>query len=83
MQHQGPYISRYINELIRSYGCDEKSPVIIYLRLLQQHMAAIGGSMAVYRVLELVASAPDRLAKEFLDGIDQLKVSYYDNAWQL
>ena len=77
MKSQGPWISKYINNYIN--GCDDKSPIMVYLGLLRQYVSAIGGggSMGLYRLLELVASAPDRLAKEFVDSIDELKVGEF------
>ena len=79
MKSQGPWISKYIKNLIQAHGCDDKSPIMVYLGLLHQYVSAIGGggSMGVYRLLELVASAPDRLAKEFVDSIDELKVGEF------
>ena len=45
-----------------------------YLNFLRQHVSVIGGAVAVYRLLELVASVPDRLAKDVGEHMDELKV---------
>ncbi|XP_006820085.1 proteasome adapter and scaffold protein ECM29-like, partial [Saccoglossus kowalevskii] len=75
MNQQGPVLSKRINQLLDDNdGSLSEGPIPLYFGMLRQYIAAVGGSATMYRMLELVAAAPERLAPQFFDKLDQLKV---------
>ena len=72
MQQQAPYISKYVAGLVGKQ--DEKGPISLYIGLIRQLLAAIGGAPAMYCLLEVVAVARKALAPQFVKHLDWIKV---------
>ncbi|XP_070564503.1 uncharacterized protein [Ptychodera flava] len=75
MRLQGPLLSKRVNTLLDEAGdSTTEGPITLYLGMLRQHVSAVGGAASMYRILELVAVAPERLAPEFVTRFGRLKV---------
>ncbi|KAL2293978.1 hypothetical protein Nmel_007686 [Mimus melanotis] len=84
MQDHAPAIGRYIRNLMSgnhisssssssSSKSAETNPVHIYIGLLQQLLAGVGGLPVMYCLLEVVSVYPEKLATRFVDKIDWIK----------
>ncbi|NXR56874.1 ECM29 protein, partial [Hippolais icterina] len=87
MQDHAPAIGRYIRNLMSgnhiSFSSSssssstskraETNPVHIYIGLLQQLLAGVGGLPVMYCLLEVVSVYPEKLATRFVDKIDWIK----------
>ncbi|TRZ18499.1 hypothetical protein HGM15179_008603 [Zosterops borbonicus] len=85
MQDHAPAIGRYIRNLMSgnhissssssssSSKSAETNPVHIYISLLQQLLAGVGGLPVMYCLLEVVSVYPEKLATRFVDKIDWIK----------
>ncbi|XP_007498230.2 proteasome adapter and scaffold protein ECM29 isoform X4 [Monodelphis domestica] len=81
MQDHAPAIGRYIRNLMSgnhitsssSSKSGENNPVQIYIGLLQQLLAGVGGLPVMYCLLEAVSVYPEKLATKFVDKTDWIK----------
>ncbi|XP_035746663.1 proteasome adapter and scaffold protein ECM29 isoform X1 [Egretta garzetta] len=83
MQDHAPAIGRYIRNLMSgnhisfssssSSKSAETNPVHIYIGLLQQLLAGVGGLPVMYCLLEVVSVYPEKLATRFVDKMDWIK----------
>nr|XP_054507568.1 proteasome adapter and scaffold protein ECM29 isoform X4 [Agelaius phoeniceus] len=87
MQDHAPAIGRYIRNLMSgnhlpfssssssssSSKSAETNPVHIYIGLLQQLLAGVGGLPVMYCLLEVVSVYPEKLAARFVDKMDWIK----------
>uniref|UniRef100_A0A8C3CD18 Ecm29 proteasome adaptor and scaffold n=1 Tax=Cairina moschata TaxID=8855 RepID=A0A8C3CD18_CAIMO len=83
MQDHAPAIGRYIRNLMSgnhisfssssSSKSVETNPVQIYIGLLQQLLAGVGGLPVMYCLLEVVSVYPEKLATRFVDKMDWIK----------
>ncbi|XP_008582127.1 PREDICTED: proteasome-associated protein ECM29 homolog [Galeopterus variegatus] len=81
MQDHAPAIGRYIRTLMSSpQGASsssnksgETNPVQIYISLLQQLLAGVGGLPVMYCLLEAVSVYPEKLATKFVDKTEWIK----------
>ncbi|XP_028909527.1 proteasome adapter and scaffold protein ECM29 isoform X3 [Ornithorhynchus anatinus] len=83
MQDNAPAIGRYIRNLMSvnlitststsSAKGGETNPVQIYIALLQQLLAGVGGLPVMYCLLEAVSVYPEKLAIKFIDKTDWIK----------
>ncbi|XP_036288895.1 proteasome adapter and scaffold protein ECM29 isoform X7 [Pipistrellus kuhlii] len=81
MQDHAPAIGRYIRTLMSgnqttsssSSKSGETNPVQIYIGLLQQLLAGVGGLPVMYCLLEAVSVYPEKLATKFVDKIEWIK----------
>uniref|UniRef100_A0A674HU35 Ecm29 proteasome adaptor and scaffold n=1 Tax=Taeniopygia guttata TaxID=59729 RepID=A0A674HU35_TAEGU len=85
MQDHAPAIGRYIRNLMSgnhisfsssssfSSKSAETNPVHIYIGLLQQLLAGVGGLPVMYCLLEVVSVYPEKLATRFIDKMDWIK----------
>ncbi|RMB94711.1 hypothetical protein DUI87_28824 [Hirundo rustica rustica] len=83
MQDHAPAIGRYIRNLMSgnhvSFSSSstsksaETNPVHMYIGLLQQLLAGVGGLPVMYCLLEVVSVYPEKLAARFVDKIDWIK----------
>uniref|UniRef100_A0A8C2YS99 Ecm29 proteasome adaptor and scaffold n=1 Tax=Chinchilla lanigera TaxID=34839 RepID=A0A8C2YS99_CHILA len=82
MQDHAPAIGRYIRTLMSSSQAavsassnksGEANPVQIYIGLLQQLLAGVGGLPVMYCLLEAVSVYPERLASKFVDKTEWIK----------
>ncbi|KAM9099029.1 proteasome adapter and scaffold protein ECM29 isoform X1 [Sarcophilus harrisii] len=80
MQDHAPAIGRYIRNLMSgnhitssSSKGGENNPVQIYIGLLQQLLAGVGGLPVMYCLLEAVSVYPEKLATKFVDKTDWIK----------
>uniref|UniRef100_A0A8U7P1K2 Ecm29 proteasome adaptor and scaffold n=1 Tax=Corvus moneduloides TaxID=1196302 RepID=A0A8U7P1K2_CORMO len=85
MQDHAPAIGRYIRNLMSgnhisfssssssSSKSAETNPVHIYISLLQQLLAGVGGLPVMYCLLEVVSVYPEKLATRFVDKMDWIK----------
>ncbi|XP_050843101.1 proteasome adapter and scaffold protein ECM29 isoform X4 [Serinus canaria] len=84
MQDHAPAIGRYIRNLMSgnhlpfsssssSSKSAESNPVHIYIGLLQQLLAGVGGLPVMYCLLEVVSVYPEKLATRFVDKMDWIK----------
>ncbi|NXY81962.1 ECM29 protein, partial [Alcedo cyanopectus] len=82
MQDHAPAIGHYIRNLMSgsqipfsssSSKSAENNPVYIYINLLQQLLAGIGGLPVMYCLLEVVSVCPEKLATRFVDKLDWIK----------
>ncbi|NXG01403.1 ECM29 protein, partial [Sakesphorus luctuosus] len=85
MQDHAPAIGRYIRNLMSgnqisfssssssSSKSAETNPVHVYIGLLQQLLAGVGGLPVMYCLLEVVSVYPEKLATRFVDKIDWIK----------
>ncbi|EDL91651.1 similar to KIAA0368 (predicted) [Rattus norvegicus] len=81
MQDHAPAIGRYIRTLMSSSqatasSCNksgETNPVQIYIGLLQQLLAGVGGLPVMYCLLEAVSVYPEKLATKFVDKTEWIK----------
>ncbi|XP_066037538.1 proteasome adapter and scaffold protein ECM29 isoform X3 [Chamaea fasciata] len=84
MQDHAPAIGRYVRNLMSgnhiSFSSSsstsksaETSPVHVYIGLLQQLLAGVGGLPVMYCLLEVVSVYPEKLATRFVDKINWIK----------
>ncbi|OXB77147.1 UNVERIFIED_CONTAM: hypothetical protein H355_014718 [Colinus virginianus] len=83
MQDHAPAIGRYIRNLMSgnhisfssssSSKSTETNPVQIYIGLLQQLLAGVGGLPVMYCLLEVVSVYPEKLAARFVDKMDWIR----------
>ncbi|XP_027964466.1 proteasome adapter and scaffold protein ECM29 isoform X4 [Eumetopias jubatus] len=82
MQDHAPAIGRYIRTLLSggqatssssSSKSGETHPVQIYIGLLQQLLAGVGGLPVMYCLLEAVSVYPEKLATKFVDKTEWIK----------
>uniref|UniRef100_A0A2K5PCG1 Proteasome adapter and scaffold protein ECM29 n=2 Tax=Cebus imitator TaxID=2715852 RepID=A0A2K5PCG1_CEBIM len=82
MQDHAPAIGRYIRTLMSggqvapsssSNKSGETNPVQIYIGLLQQLLAGVGGLPVMYCLLEAVSVYPEKLATKFVDKTEWIK----------
>uniref|UniRef100_F6S581 Proteasome adapter and scaffold protein ECM29 n=1 Tax=Equus caballus TaxID=9796 RepID=F6S581_HORSE len=82
MQDHAPAIGRYIRTLMSggqatssssSSKSGETNPVQIYIGLLQQLLAGVGGLPVMYCLLEAVSVYPEKLATKFVDKTEWIK----------
>ncbi|XP_004711095.2 proteasome adapter and scaffold protein ECM29 [Echinops telfairi] len=82
MQDHAPAIGRYIRTLMSgsqgtssslSSKSGETNPVQIYIGLLQQLLAGVGGLPVMYCLLEAVSVNPEKLATKFVDKTEWIK----------
>ncbi|MEJ1282869.1 Ecm29 proteasome adaptor and scaffold [Cricetulus griseus] len=81
MQDHAPAIGRYIRTLMSSSQATasssnksgETNPVQIYIGLLQQLLAGVGGLPVMYCLLEAVSVYPEKLATKFVDKTEWIK----------
>ncbi|MBZ3878380.1 Proteasome-associated protein ECM29-like protein [Sciurus carolinensis] len=81
MQDHAPAIGRYIRTLMSSSQTassssnksGETNPVQIYIGLLQQLLAGVGGLPVMYCLLEAVSVYPEKLATKFVDKTEWIK----------
>uniref|UniRef100_A0A8C5TP39 Ecm29 proteasome adaptor and scaffold n=1 Tax=Malurus cyaneus samueli TaxID=2593467 RepID=A0A8C5TP39_9PASS len=85
MQDHAPAIGRYIRNLMSgnhiSFSSSsssssknaETNPVHIYIGLLQQLLAGVGGLPVMYCLLEVVSVYPEKLATRFVDKMEWIK----------
>ncbi|ELW70579.1 Proteasome-associated protein ECM29 like protein [Tupaia chinensis] len=82
MQDHAPAIGRYIRTLMSSSQATsssssnksgESNPVQIYIGLLQQLLAGVGGLPVMYCLLEAVSVYPEKLATKFVDKTEWIK----------
>ncbi|XP_037979486.1 proteasome adapter and scaffold protein ECM29 isoform X1 [Motacilla alba alba] len=86
MQDHAPAIGCYIRNLMSgnhvsfsssssssSSKSAETNPVYIYIGLLQQLLASVGGLPVMYCLLEVVSVYPEKLATRFADKMDWIK----------
>ncbi|XP_068278547.1 proteasome adapter and scaffold protein ECM29 isoform X3 [Nyctibius grandis] len=83
MQDHAPAIGRYIRNLMSGNNISfssssssksaETNPVHLYIGLLQQLLACVGGLPVMYCLLEVVSVYPEKLATRFVDKIDWIK----------
>ncbi|NXY77764.1 ECM29 protein, partial [Glareola pratincola] len=82
MQDHAPAIGRYVRNLLSgnhisfsssSSKSAETNPVHIYIGLLQQLLAGVGGLPVMYCLLEVVSVYPEKLATRFIDKMDWIK----------
>uniref|UniRef100_A0A8C4UG18 Ecm29 proteasome adaptor and scaffold n=1 Tax=Falco tinnunculus TaxID=100819 RepID=A0A8C4UG18_FALTI len=83
MQDHAPAIGRYIRNLMSgnhisfssssSSKSAETNPVHVYIGLLQQVLAGVGGLPVMYCLLEVVSVYPEKLATRFVDKMDWIK----------
>ncbi|GAB1288538.1 Proteasome adapter and scaffold protein ECM29 [Apodemus speciosus] len=81
MQDHAPAIGRYIRTLMSSNQATasssnksgETNPVQIYIGLLQQLLAGVGGLPVMYCLLEAVSVYPEKLAAKFVDKTEWIK----------
>ncbi|XP_012892597.1 PREDICTED: proteasome-associated protein ECM29 homolog, partial [Dipodomys ordii] len=81
MQDHAPAIGRYIRTLMSSSQVTpsssnksgETNPVQIYIGLLQQLLAGVGGLPVMYCLLEAVSVYPEKLATKFVDKTEWIK----------
>uniref|UniRef100_A0A287A3L2 Proteasome adapter and scaffold protein ECM29 n=1 Tax=Sus scrofa TaxID=9823 RepID=A0A287A3L2_PIG len=85
MQDHAPAIGRYIRTLMSSSQATsssssssssksgETNPVQIYIGLLQQLLAGVGGLPVMYCLLEAVSVYPEKLAAKFVDKTEWIK----------
>ncbi|KAJ7417539.1 proteasome-associated protein ECM29 isoform X2 [Willisornis vidua] len=86
MQDHAPAIGRYIRNLMSgnhisfssssssSSKSAETNPVHVYIGLLQQLLAGVGGLPVMYCLLEVVSVYPEKLATRFVDKMDWIKM---------
>lgn len=72
MQAQAPKISQYVETMLQT-DSSSSSPVQVYLDFVKQLLTAVGGSAAMYCLLELVAMATSRLLPQFMSQLDWIK----------
>ena len=53
-----------------------ESPLLVYIRLMQELLNAVGSHDVMKCLLEIVAIASGRLAKQFVDKLMWIKVHY-------
>ncbi|XP_038626132.1 proteasome adapter and scaffold protein ECM29 isoform X2 [Tachyglossus aculeatus] len=83
MQDNAPAIGRYVRTLMAANLITatstsaakggETNPVQIYIALLQQLLAGVGGLPVMYCLLEAVSVYPEKLAVKFVDKTDWIK----------
>uniref|UniRef100_A0A673VCA3 Proteasome adapter and scaffold protein ECM29 n=1 Tax=Suricata suricatta TaxID=37032 RepID=A0A673VCA3_SURSU len=81
MQDHAPAIGRYVRTLMSgsqatsssSFKSGEMNPVQIYIGLLQQLLAGVGGLPVMYCLLEAVSVYPEKLAAKFVDKTEWIK----------
>ncbi|NXS93447.1 ECM29 protein, partial [Jacana jacana] len=83
MQDHAPAIGRYVRNLMSgnhttfssssSSKSAEANPVHVYIGLLQQLLAGVGGLPVMYCLLEVVSVYPEKLATRFVDKMDWIK----------
>ncbi|POI34563.1 hypothetical protein CIB84_001685 [Bambusicola thoracicus] len=83
MQDHAPAIGRYIRNLMSGNHISfsstsssknaETNPVQIYIGLLQQLLAGVGGLPVMYCLLEVVSVYPEKLATRFVDKMDWIR----------
>lgn len=82
MQDHAPAIGHYIRTLMSgsqatpsssSSKSGETNPVQIYIGLLQQLLAGVGGLPVMYCLLEAVSVYPEKLATKFVDKTEWIK----------
>uniref|UniRef100_A0A8C5KUG8 Ecm29 proteasome adaptor and scaffold n=1 Tax=Jaculus jaculus TaxID=51337 RepID=A0A8C5KUG8_JACJA len=80
MQDHAPAIGRYIRTLMSSSQATasssksgETNPIQIYIGLLQQLLAGVGGLPVMYCLLEAVSVYPEKLATKFVDKTEWIK----------
>ena len=73
MRDQAPIIARYVAKLLQEQP-GEKGPIGVYINIIRQLLTAIGGSPAMYCLLEVVAVARQQLAPQFIKHLDWIKV---------
>ncbi|XP_063074333.1 proteasome adapter and scaffold protein ECM29 [Engraulis encrasicolus] len=75
-QDDSPAIGRYVQTLLSVEPPpkgDEANPVQVYMDLLQQLVAAVGGIPVMYCLVEVVSVCPHKLAPKFIGQIDWIR----------
>ncbi|XP_056020008.1 proteasome adapter and scaffold protein ECM29-like [Ostrea edulis] len=72
MQDVSPQVALYVRQLLQIDASDS-APVILYLQFIQKLLSAVGGSVSMFCLLELVAVAPDLLATRFVSQLNWIK----------
>ncbi|XP_064625293.1 proteasome adapter and scaffold protein ECM29-like isoform X2 [Lineus longissimus] len=77
-QDQAPAISKFVQQLMEE-SPGETGPVQTYVKLIQQHLTAMGGSGAMYCLLEIVAVAKVFMATRFTSKMDWIKTFMFSS----
>ncbi|XP_038067101.1 proteasome adapter and scaffold protein ECM29-like [Patiria miniata] len=73
LDSDAPIASRHVNQLLNQSGLSAQSPVLVYIALMQQLLNAVGSRDVMRCLLEIVAVAAERMAKQFVDRLAWVK----------
>ena len=76
LDSSAPVASRHVNQLLDQSGLSAQSPVLVYIGLMQQLLNAVGSHDVMRCLLEIVAIAAGRMAKQFVDKLVWIKVQF-------
>ena len=71
---KAPMASRHVNQLLNQSGMSVASPLLVYIRLIQELLNTVASCDVMKCLLEVVAIATGRLAKQFEDKLTWIKV---------
>ncbi|XP_033636669.1 proteasome adapter and scaffold protein ECM29-like [Asterias rubens] len=70
---KAPMASRHVNQLLNQSGMSIASPLLVYIRLIQELLNTVASCDVMKCLLEVVAIATGRLAKQFEDKLTWIK----------